>query len=111
MLSSVLMHCYKQQGFGSRIISPISGTVIDFLGERYVDDTDLIITRPEFTTAQETQEGLRDTAWAWASGLNVTGGAINPKKSCWIYAGYEWMNGNWVYAKQPNLPMEIPFPD
>jgi hypothetical protein len=44
MLSSVLMHCYEQQGFGSRIISPVSGTIIDFLGERYVDDTDLIIT-------------------------------------------------------------------
>jgi hypothetical protein len=44
MLSSVLMHCYKRQGFGSCIISPISGTIIDFLGEIYVDDTDLIIT-------------------------------------------------------------------
>jgi hypothetical protein len=44
MLSSVLMHCYEQQGFGLQIISPISGTIIDFLGERYVDDTDLIIT-------------------------------------------------------------------
>jgi hypothetical protein len=105
------MHCYKQQGFGLQIISPISGTIIDFLGERYVDDRDLIITRPEFTTAQETQEGLRDAAWAWASGLNATGGAINPKKSHWIYAGYEWMNGNWAYAKQPNLPMKIPLPD
>jgi hypothetical protein len=111
MLSSVLMHCYKQQGFGLQIISPISGTIIDFLGERYVDDRDLIITRPEFTTAQETQEGLRDAAWAWASGLNATGGAINTKKSCWIYAGYEWMNGNWANAKQPNLPMKIPLPD
>jgi hypothetical protein len=111
MISSVLMHCYKQQGFGLRIISPISGTIIDFLRERYVDDMDLIITQPEFTTAQETQEGLWDAAWAWASGLNATGSAINPEKSCWIYAGYEWMNGNWRYAKQPNLPMEIPLPD
>ncbi len=105
MLSSVLMHCYKRQGFGSRINSPISGTIIDFLGEIYVDDTDLIITRPEFTTEQETQEGLWEVAWAWASGLNATGGAINPEKSCWIYAGYEWMNGSWSYVKQPNLPM------
>jgi hypothetical protein len=50
-------------------------------------------------------------AWAWASGLNATGSAINPKKSRWIYAGYEWMNGNWAYAKQPILPMKIPLPD
>ncbi len=36
---------------------------------------------------------------------------INPEKSCWIYAGYEWMNGSWSYVKQPNLPMVIPLPD
>jgi hypothetical protein len=111
MLSSVLMHCYERQGFGSCIISPISGAIIDFLGEIYVDDTDLIITQPEFTTEQETQEGLWEAAWAWASGLNATCGTINPKKSHWIYAGYEWTNGSWSYAKQPDLPMVIPLPD
>jgi hypothetical protein len=112
MLSSVLMHCYRRQGFGSRILSPISGAIIDFLGEIYVDDTDLIITRPEFTTPEGTQEGLRDAAWAWASGLNATGGAINPDKSRWIYAGYEWnSDGTWTYANQPELPMDIPLPD
>ncbi len=31
MLSSVLMHCYQRQGFGSRITSPISGVIINFL--------------------------------------------------------------------------------
>jgi hypothetical protein len=87
MLSSVLMHCYQHQGFGLRIISPMSEAIIDFLGEIYVDDTDLIITRPEFDTAARTQEGLRAAAWTWASGLNATGGAINPEKSRWIYAG------------------------
>jgi hypothetical protein len=63
MLSSVLMHCYQRQGFGLRIISPMSGAIIDFLGEIYVDDTDLIITRPEFYTAARTQEGLRVATW------------------------------------------------
>jgi hypothetical protein len=94
MLSSVLMHCYKRQGFGSRIISPISGAIIDFLGEIYVNDMGLIITRPEFMTEKETQEGLRRAAWAWAYGLNATGGAINPEKNHWIYTGYKWANGS-----------------
>ena len=112
MLSSVLMHCYKRQGFGSRILSPMSGVIIDFLGEIYVHDTDLIVTQPNFTTAEETQEGLKEAAWAWASGLNATGGAINPEKSRWIYAGYVWNNdGTWEYAKQPELLMDIPLPD
>jgi hypothetical protein len=33
MISLLLMHCYQFQGYGSRLISPISGTIIDFLGE------------------------------------------------------------------------------
>jgi hypothetical protein len=80
MLSSILMHCYQCQGFGLCIISPISSAIIDFLGEIYVDDTDLIITRPEYDTASCTQEGLLDAAWAWALGLNATGRTINPEK-------------------------------
>jgi hypothetical protein len=103
MLSSILMHCHERQGFGLRIISPISSAIIIFWGEIYVDDTDLIITRPEFTTEQQTQEGLRDPAWAWALGLNATGGAINPEKSRWIYAEYEWTNGSWAYAHNQSL--------
>jgi hypothetical protein len=81
MLSSVFVHCYKHEGFGLRIISPISGAIIDFLEEIYVDNTDLIITRPEMTTPLDTQEGLRDVADSWASWLNASGRAINPKKS------------------------------
>ncbi len=109
MLSSVLMHCYQCQGFGLHIISPMSGAIIDFLGEIYDDNTDLIITWPDFDTAARTREGLRASAWTWASGLNATGGAINPEKSRWIYARYNWTDGE--YAPQPNLPMEISLPD
>jgi hypothetical protein len=111
MLSSVLMHCHQFQGFGLCIISPISGAIIDFLGEIYVDDTDFIITRPEFDTALHTQEGLCNAAWAWALGLNATGSAINPEKSHWINTGYSCNNSAWEYASQPDLPMEIPLPD
>jgi hypothetical protein len=105
MLSSVLMHCYKQQGFGSRIILLMSSAIIDFLGKIYVDDTNLIITRPEFTTKSATQEGLHTAAWAWASGLNAMGGAIIPEIGCWMYVGYKWMNRICEYAPQPDLPM------
>jgi hypothetical protein len=71
---------------------------------------DLIITWPEFNTALCAQESLHNAAWAWASGLNATGGAINPEKSRWICAGYSWNNGAWEYAPQPDLPMEILLP-
>jgi hypothetical protein len=113
MLSSILMHCYKRQGFGLHIILPISGAIIDLLGKIYVDDTDLIITQTKFTTKSETQEGLHVAAWVWASGLNTMGGTINPEKSeksCWIYVGYSWTDKICEYAPPPDLPMEIPLP-
>jgi hypothetical protein len=81
IICSVLMHCYKSRGFGLRIISPISGAAIDFLGEIYVDDTDLIVTHPDLETPEAVLECLHSSAEAWSSGLNSTGGAINPDKS------------------------------
>jgi hypothetical protein len=105
------MHCYKSRGFGSRIISPISGAVINFLGEIYVDDTDLIVTHPDLDTPEAVLEGLHSSAEAWSSGLNSTGGAINPDKSRWILASYEWFNGLWRYSLQPEIEMTIPLPD
>ena len=107
IISSILMHCYKSRGYGSRIISPISGAVIDFLGEIYVDDTDLIVMHPDLETQEAVLEGLYSSAEAWSSRLNSTGGAINPDKSRWILAAYEWINSIWRYRRQPEVNMTI----
>jgi hypothetical protein len=111
MISSLLMHCYKFQGYGSWFISPISGTIIDFLGEIYIDDTDLIVTHPNLTTAAAVHEELERSASAWADGLNATGGALNPDKCKWTLADYSCLGGKWTYAAQPNLDIEIPLPN
>ncbi len=111
MLSSVLMNCYKHQGFGSRFISLIRRLVIDSLREIYINDMDLIITRSEMMAPLDTQLGLRDAAGARVLYLNASSGAISPKKSRWIFVGYTWINGWWQYAPQLNLPMTIPLLD
>jgi len=111
IICSILMHCYISRSFGSRIISPISGAAIDFLGEIYVGDTNLIVTHPDLETPEAVLEGLHSLAEAWSSGLNSTGGAINPGKSRWILASYEWINGLWRYSPQPEIEMRIPLPD
>ena len=46
MLSAVLMHCYRLEGFGARLLSPISRLLIEFMGTIFVDDTDLVIMDP-----------------------------------------------------------------
>jgi hypothetical protein len=85
--------------------------VIDFLGEIYVDDTDLIITHPDLETQEAVLDSLYSLAEAWSLGLNSTGGAIHPDKSRWILASYEWINGIWRYRPQPEAEMTIPLPD
>jgi hypothetical protein len=89
------------------ILSTISGVIIDFLGEIYVDDTDLIVTCPDLASAADVQEELR----AAARRSHATGGAINLEKSRWILANYHWANGQWGYTEQPMTPMKIPLPD
>ncbi len=111
IIFSILMHCYKSHGFGLRIISLISGAAIDFLGEIYVDDTNLIVTHPDVETSAAVLESLHLSAEAWSSELNSTGGAINPDKSRWILASYEWTNGIWGYSPQLEATMTIPLPD
>jgi hypothetical protein len=111
IISSLLMHGYRRKGFRSRILSPMSGVIIDFLGKIYVDDTDLIISCLDLVSSADVQEELRAAAGTWSVGLNATGSVINPEKSHWILADYHWANRQWGYAEQPTTPMEILLPD
>ncbi len=80
IISSILMHCYARQGFGSSILSPLSTILIKFLGEMFVDDTDLIVTQPHFRHAEDVQQELQQLVDAWANLLISTGGSLNPDK-------------------------------
>jgi hypothetical protein len=42
-----IMACYKKAGFGSLIIAPISEEVIEFMGEIYVDNTNMLVILPD----------------------------------------------------------------
>jgi hypothetical protein len=108
MISLLLINCYQFQGYRSRLISPISGTIIDFLGKIYINNMDLIVTRPKLTMAAAVHKELNRSASAWAAGLNAIGGALNLDKCKWTLADYCWHNGRWGYAKQPELDIEIP---
>ncbi len=92
-------------------VSPISGTIFNFLGEIYGDDTDLIVTCPNLTTAAAVPEELERSASAWAAGLNATGGALNPEKCKWTLADYCCEDCKWKYATQPDLDIKIPLPN
>jgi hypothetical protein len=47
MKISTIMACYKKAGFGSSIIAPISGKVIEFMGKIFVDNTNMLFILPD----------------------------------------------------------------
>ena len=60
MLSYLLLHCYDKNGYGLAILSPISQELIAFLGNMYVDDTNLVVTKPHIQTASDVWEELQE---------------------------------------------------
>ena len=110
MISSLLMHCYHRKGWGSSIISPMSRTLISFLGQIYVDDTDLIIMQPNYMCAEDLWEDLQSSVTGWGNLLLATGGALNPSKCSWYLTDYTCVNGIWVEAEPVQWELLIPLP-
>ena len=93
------MHCYKRKGWGSTILSPLSGTLIHFLGELYVDDTDLIVFQPTYYDTSDLWDDLQSSVMDWGDLLLATGGALNPSKCLWYLVDYECLDGEWQYKE------------
>jgi hypothetical protein len=98
MLSLLLMRCYHKEGHELMVTSPISGKTIEFMGEIYVDDTDLLtflLNVPDLETLMELTQRNLDK---WVRLLNAMGGALNPDKCYWYLIYYECQNGVWEYS-------------
>ena len=52
MIAAVLMY-YKHQGFGAKIVMPITGWIIYFLGTMFVDDIDLNVMGDNLQTSEQ----------------------------------------------------------
>jgi hypothetical protein len=53
VIAAVLIHCYKHEGFGADIVTPITGWIIEFLGAMCVDNTDLNMIRDNLQTSEQ----------------------------------------------------------
>jgi hypothetical protein len=110
MKISTILACYKKAGFGSSIIAPIRGEVIIFMGEIYVEDTNMLVILPDVfckTLISEAQQSLN----AWAHLFNATGGVLNPAKCYWYVVDYKCIKGVWTYEHRSNFNLSIPLPD
>lgn len=104
-ISSPLLHILRQQGYGTKIHTPLSQTFIHMAAFSFVDDTDIIQTGssgsekdPEQIVSQlysSTQNALN----TWASILAATGGALEPTKTFYVPMIPEW-KGNKANLKR-----------
>jgi len=100
-------HLYEEQQVAV-LHTVISKKKITFVGDLYVDDTDLV------TVAVSRQEPFlmvlsraQDKARTWQTDLRVTGGDLKWDKSSWCSVEFEWdTDGQWRY-KAPSLAHKI----
>jgi hypothetical protein len=80
MVSSLMMLVYRKQGHISTLVSPISGSKIEFMGEIYMDNTNLLTILADKYDKSKVLQRAQVNLTKWAHLLNATGGAPNPSK-------------------------------
>jgi hypothetical protein len=111
MLSSIMMSFYRRENHVSTLVLPITGDVIEFMGEIYVDDTDLLTILQDVFDSDEVLQTAQKNLDKWAELLIATGGALNPDKCYWYMVSYVCQDGVWFYDNTNSFELTIILPD
>ena len=78
ILSSLMMNVYYPGGHMSATVSPISGELVEFMGEIYIDDTDLLTFLLDVYEIRAVLKQAQINLNKWARLLIAMGGSLNP---------------------------------
>jgi hypothetical protein len=106
-----MMSMYRKGGHVSTITSPISGTPIEFMGEIFVDNTNLLTMLQDTFSVPEILHTAQANLDKWTNLLIATGGALNLSKCYWYTISYKCINGTWEYNDNRMHKLSIPLPD
>jgi len=81
VISTPLLNLLRKKGYGCKLVDPISGNRYRFVGYTFVDDTDIIESKPMYSGADQTSRSLQCSMDVWEGSLNATFGAIVPEKT------------------------------
>jgi hypothetical protein len=96
----------------STTVSLISREVIEFMGEIYVDDTNLLSFPLEEYDIGAVLRWAQTNLDKWLRLLIVTGGSLNPDKCYWYLMFYIRKEGVWEYDRNASsYKLSIPLPD
>jgi hypothetical protein len=93
VLSSVLFDAMRAEGFGAKVVSPISGDRLALMGGAFVDDLDLFSMQDPWLNGEANIEEMQQGLDLWEELLRATGGAVEPTKSEWYRIDFQWKNG------------------
>jgi hypothetical protein len=106
-----MMSVYRRGNHVSTLVLPITGDVIEFMGEIYVDDTDLLTILQDVFDSDEVLRTAQKNLDKWTELLMATGGALNPDKCYWYMVSYVCRDGEWFYDDTNSFELTIILPD
>lgn len=93
ILSSVIFTILRDQGFCDSFCMCLSKETFHLLGFAFVDDADLIQSGD---TAEEVMAKMQDLLDHWRDLMEVTGGALETKKTYYTLVDYKRRKGEWT---------------
>ncbi|GFH55416.1 hypothetical protein CTEN210_11892, partial [Chaetoceros tenuissimus] len=92
ILSSVIFTILREQGFCDSFCMCLSKETFQLLGFAFVDDADLIQSGDD---AEEVMGKMQDLLDQWRDLMEVTGGALETKKTYYTLIDYKRHQGDW----------------
>jgi hypothetical protein len=92
----------RTKGLGAQFILSISLHTTELVGYAFVDDTDLVVSKPDMS-AIDTHSSMQSSLTTWEGGIRATGGAIVPEKSHWYLVEFGWKDGLPFYQSVNNF--------
>ena len=110
-ISSPLFDLMRHAGHYFRLTSAITRADLKLSGFGFVDDTDsLPLLQPGAHISSLLPQAQRHVDH-WERLISITGGALEPTKSKWIWIEQRWGNGQWTYYDRPGPPLTMRGPD
>jgi hypothetical protein len=103
LVSTPVLNMLRSKGLGAKFTSSISHHTTDLVGYAFVDDTDLVASKPSISP-EEVNVSIQNSLTAWEGGIRATGGAIVPEKSHWYLVDFGWKDGVPFYQPVQNSP-------
>jgi hypothetical protein len=99
--SAPIINMLCTAGYGATFVTVLSCAGISFVCYAFVDNTDLVHTRPgDKVEGVELIPEMQEAVDHWEGGLRATGGALVPSKSHRYLIDFQWKNGSWHYQSK-----------